>query len=97
MSGTEFRENQPRSTVFLKESGFILGGVWLCEYGIFRIFERSTICLRNRIIWFKIPVGMTFAKVLAVVIEDPLGLIVMKDMTAKSGLEMATVASGLAV
>jgi hypothetical protein len=40
---------------------------------------------------------MTFAKVLAVVIEDPLGPIVLKDMTAKSGLEMATAASGLAV
>lgn len=40
---------------------------------------------------------MTFAKVLAVVIEDPLGSIVLKDMTAKSGLEMAAAASGLAV
>lgn len=41
-------------------------------------------------------VGMTFAKVLADVI-GPLGPIVMKDLTAKSGLEMAAAAPEPAV
>lgn len=55
------------------------------------------VCLRSRTIRCKIPFGMTLAKVLADVTEDPLGPIAMKDMTAKSGLEIAAAASGLAV
>lgn len=93
---TELRE--PTQEQCLSEGEwFHLGWGTLCEYGIFRIFEHGTVCLRTRIIQCEFPVGRTFARVLAVVTEDPLGAIVMKDMTAESGLEMAAAASWLAV